>query len=507
MNKSSTRKKSLKNLLWAAFGQLVTIGIGLLLPRLFITGFGSETNGLINSAQQFLAYFSLFEAGIGSISLQAIYKPIAENDYRQISRTLSATNIYYKRTGTLYLITLTAFSLIYPFLAHSSINYFVVASVVFLTGIGNVVMFFFQGKYKILLRADGKNYIISNLTTITTILTGVVKVVLIYLGLNVVIILAASFAVSLIQAIFIPLYIKKHYKLLDVNTDPDFESISQKNFILIHQIAQIVFQNTDVLILTVICDLRVVSVYSLYKLIITHLESVLNIISDSVEFALGQLFQVNRQLYIKRIDIFESAYAAISFALFSTAYCLYLPFMRVYTRGITDINYTDVWLPLLFCVIAILTAMRRPMLMTINYAGHFKLTTPQTVAETIINLAVSLLGVWQLGIYGVLLGTVVALLYRTVDVIVYSNKRILHRSCMKTIAIYAVCIVDLLIIQLIYNLIHPAIQNYLQIAVAGIVLVVINLILFAGSQAVFFRDFRQVLLTTAAKKLKWHKEA
>lgn len=498
----SVRKKSLKNLLWAAFGQVVTIGIGLLLPRLFITGFGSETNGLINSAQQFLAYFSLFEAGIGAISLQAIYKPIAEHNYDQISHTLSATNIYYKRTGTLYLITLSAFSLVYPFLAHSSINYFVVAAVVFLTGIGNVVMFFFQGKYKILLRADGKNYIISNLTTITTVLTGVVKIILIYLGLDVVTILTVSFAISLIQAVFIPWYIKKHYRWLDVKLEPDYDSISQKNYMLIHQIAYIVFQNTDVLILTVICGLKVVSVYSLYKLIITHLESILNMVSDSTEFALGQLFHVDLKRFTQKIDVFESGYATISFSLFVTAYMLFVPFMKIYTRGITDINYPDEWLALLFCVIAILTAMRKPLLMTINYAGHFKLTMPQTVAETVINLTVSLIAVWWFGIYGVLLGTVVALLYRTTDVIIYTNSRILKRSCLKTLSIYLVCFADVALILLADKLICPTLDNYFKLAVAGVIMLSSCLLIFGASQAIVFKDFRQMALSVIRRRKK-----
>ncbi len=501
-NTHSLRKKSLKNLLWAALGHIITIAIGLILPRLFITGFGSETNGLINSAQQFLAYFSLFEAGIGAISLQAIYKPIAEGNHDQVSGTLSATHVYYKRTGTLYLITLTAFSLVYPFLAHSSINYFIVAGVVFLTGIGNVVMFFFQGKYKILLRADGKSYIISNLTTITTVITGLTKVLMISMGFDVITVLAASFAISLIQAVFIPLYIKKHYVWLNIKYKPDYQSISQKNYILIHQIAYIVFQNTDILILTVICGLKVVSVYSLYKLVITHLESILNIISDSVEFALGQIFQVDRQRFIKRIDVFESLYSALSFSMFSTIYCVFLPFMKIYTHGVTDINYIDFWLPVLFCTIAILTAMRKPMLMTINFAGHFKLTTPQTVAETIINLTVSLVSVWFLGIYGVLLGTVVALLYRTTDVIIYSNKKILKRSCKKTLSIYAVCFVDTALIQAAFYLVSPTIDSIIKLIVAGIILIVVHLVLFLGSQILVFKDFRNTAHALLGKLLR-----
>lgn len=137
--------------------------------------------------------------------------------------------------------------------------------------------------------------------------------------------------------------------------------------------------------------------------------------------------------------------------------------IEIYTKGVENINYSDTRLALLFSVIALLTAMRKPMLMTISYAGHFKLTTPQMVAETIINLTVSLIAVRFLGIYGVLLGSVAALLYRTTDVIIYANKRILLRSFRKTLLIYAVCFVDTVLIQAV----------------------------FFGSQALVFGDFRK----------------
>ena len=54
----------------------------------------------------------------------------------------------------------------------------------------------------------------------------------------------------------------------------------------------------------------------------------------------------------------------------------------------------------------------------IAYAGQFKESLPQTIAENVINLCVSLFGVYRWGIYGVLIGTIIALLYRTNEQII-----------------------------------------------------------------------------------------
>ena len=54
------------------------------------------------------------------------------------------------------------------------------------------------------------------------------------------------------------------------------------------------------------------------------------------------------------------------------------------------------------------------------------------VVESVINLTVSVVLVLKLGIYGVLIGTIIAYIYRTNDIIIYANKKILCRSCWNT---------------------------------------------------------------------------
>ena len=423
----SNRKKSLKNLLYSTLGLIITIAFGLILPRLYITSFGSEVNGLLNSLNQVLVYLGLFEAGVGATTLQALYKPVARNSWEDISGVLSATNHYYKQTGKWYFLSLCAISIVYPIVIKTELSFSTVAGTIFFSGIGNVVTFYYQAKYKILLQAEGKSYVITNLTTIINIAVNLTKVLLIQSGYTIVSILVIAFLIQSVQAIYMVFYIRKNYTELSLHVKPNYKAIDQKNYMLIHQISGLVFQNTDVLILTIMCDLKVVSVYSMYKLVVSQLENVLSILTNSVNFILGQTFQIDIKKYIVRIDVFESYFSAFAFALFSVALNLYLPFMKLYTANVTDINYVDYNLAVLFIIIELLNVMRAPMLYTINYAGHFKQTVPQTIAESVINLVVSLIGVVYLGIYGVLLGTVIALLYRTNDIIIYSNKKILNR--------------------------------------------------------------------------------
>ena len=70
------RKSVLKNILSSLFLQIVVLLYGFIIPSLIIRNYGSETNGLISSITQFLAYISLLELGIGPIIKNLLYAPI-----------------------------------------------------------------------------------------------------------------------------------------------------------------------------------------------------------------------------------------------------------------------------------------------------------------------------------------------------------------------------------------------------------------------------------------------
>ena len=63
----------------------------------------------------------------------------------------------------------------------------------------------------------------------------------------------------------------------------------------------------------------------------------------------------------------------------------------------------------------------------LSFAGAFKETQWRAVLEATINLVVSFICVFKFGIYGVLFGTVVALIYRANDIILFANRRVLKK--------------------------------------------------------------------------------
>lgn len=102
-----------RNLVSSLVYQIVLIALSFLLPRLYLENFGSEVNGVLSTIKQIFAYMLLLEAGVGLATTQALYKRIGEKDYKSVSEVLSATNIYYKRTGIIYLALVLFISLVF----------------------------------------------------------------------------------------------------------------------------------------------------------------------------------------------------------------------------------------------------------------------------------------------------------------------------------------------------------------------------------------------------------
>ena len=433
-------KKGVFNVVYGLLGQIITICLGIVIPRLVLISYGSEVNGLLNSLTQIFAYFSLFEAGVGVASLQALYGPVALNERDTIQGIMAATHQFYRKTGLIYALAVAILAFLYPFCVNTDISYWLIVGIILFGGLGNCFIFLYQGKYRLLMQAEGYTYITTNITTIINILTNIVKMILLLLGFNVLAVQVSNFLINILQMLIYSVYVKKHYSWIDLSVKPNNKAIEQKGATLIHQISYMIFSNTDALMLTLITqNLKIVSIYTMYNIVITMVTNMIQQISTGFDFRLGQIYNTDRKQYFVLHSIFEIIYLVLVFSAMTVVYLFILPFMKLYTAGVQDINYIDDRYPLMFVLVPLLTYGRTAANNIINYAGHFRKTQWRAVTESVINIVVSIFGIWKFGIFGALLGTIVASLYRTNDMILYAYKHLLEGSAWKTYKRWIAC--------------------------------------------------------------------
>ena len=64
----------------------------------------------------------------------------------------------------------------------------------------------------------------------------------------------------------------------------------------------------------------------------------------------------------------------------------------------------------------------------VKAAGHFKETQKSAIVEAVLNIVISVVLVWKLGLIGVAAGTLVAVLYRMVYLMIYTNRNLVKRN-------------------------------------------------------------------------------
>ena len=412
--------------------QVVLITLSFLLPRLYLENFGSEVNGVLSTIKQIFTYMCLLEAGVGLATTQALYKRIGEKDYESASSVLSATNSYYRRTGIIYLVIVLIIAVVYSFALPTPIDSGVLFFIIILNALPALFSYFVQAKYRILMEVDGRKYVLNNAETILQLASNAGKILVLLLTDSLILIQLVYCIIALVQLLFLYFYAKRQYKWLDLGSKPDFDAISQKNSVLVHQLSGMVFNNTDVILISALCDFKAVSIYAIYNIFFSQVQNFITSVVSSFTFALGQMFHSDREKFDKMFNMYETLYIMSTGIIYTLMAVFLLPLIQIYTKGINDADYSNSLLTVLFVVMNLISNAKLPSNGVVEYSGDFEKTRIHAIWEMIINLTASVIAILYLGICGAILGTIAALLYRFGVTIYYSNKKILKRSQMHT---------------------------------------------------------------------------
>lgn len=166
-------------------------------------------------------------------------------------------------------------------------------------------------------------------------------------------------------------------------------------------------------------------------MIFSSINVLLNAVNNSLKYILGQTYHENIKKYEVMHDAFTTLFLGAMTILMAVCYVLVNPFMVLYTCGISDINYIYPSLPLLFCLVQILSWSRYVGGNLTGIAGYAKQTSYVSLIEAITNVVFSVIFVHKYGIIGVLFATAIALPLKVVWCIYVSDKKVMHRSYKK----------------------------------------------------------------------------
>lgn len=408
---SSRTINSIRNIFFGFISQGITSILAFINRSIFIYTLGNTYLGLNGLFSDILTLLSLAELGVGTAITYSMYKPVAENNERDVSALLNL----YRKIYTIIGIVVTILGLaLTPFLSFfisdlpPGLNNLHAIYLLYL--LNTSLSYFFVYKQSMLI-ATQRIDIISKIQIVAILLQNIVQILVLLLFRNFIIYLLVQVVSVVFTNIWISRYVDinygyiKYYKREKVDESTKNEIFKNIYAMFFSKISSAIVTSTDNILISKYVSTIVLGYYSNYLLFVNLIRQITARVFSALTGSIGNLLALenNERSY----DIFKKV-LFINFwiiGLFVTMlYILVNPLISIWIGESYKLTQGIVFL---ICVNLYLRLIRNTCLTFIDTYGLFKEMKWKCVFEAAINLIASLiyLKVFKLGLIGVLIGT------------------------------------------------------------------------------------------------------
>lgn len=463
-------KNAAKNLITFLIYEVFVFALGIVFPRFIILTYGSEVNGLISTITRLLSLINLIQAGAVGAAIYQMYKPVADNDFETQSAILYSSRNYYKRISVIFLGIAFIVSIIYAFiLKNGNLSFIEIVTAFFVLAVNGALALRINSICDIFLSSHQKKYYL----TISSIANQIIhysflSIVLIFklhfLFINIAILLGG--VVSYLLNIFFYLKLSKG-KITRNPTNKQYY-IPDKKYLMFSSIGTEAVSASPQVIISTVFGLASSSVFSVYSLIFISMKTIINSIQLSVSAIFGNLVKTSSDEHIAFVfDIIALITIGLGTILVSCLSFLIIPFIQLYTRGITDIEYLHYSLCVFVVFFTIVFSFRTSFGYVATVYGLFKKTCFITLFSGGSGIVISIVSGILWGMPYVMVGLICDLLASSIATIVVMKNNIswftVRRVVIRTIVMAFFSVVGFSL----YRLVSPTMENWIQWIVWG----------------------------------------
>ena len=471
------RNKLLKlNTYFGVLNQLVSVICGLVLPRLILLTYGSSVNGLVNSITELLGIISLLEMGMGTVVQSTLYKPLANNDKYSLNVIYYTANRFFRNLGKVFSAYVLCLMLFVPYVFISEFDLIFIIILIFAISISMFAQYYFGIVNGLYLQAAQLSYHLFFIQIITTLLNTSLCYYEIFNGYSILTVKLTTSIVYALRPLYLYLQVWIKYDYLKVQINENSENVLPDRWNgFIQHISAFVLQNTDIIILTFFSSLKNVSIYSVYYLISKSMVQFIVAYMSGYQSFMGNLLAKNDLMGC--IRFFRNRECVIHFmssCVFSITAFLIVPFVKIYTAGVTDTNYSQPIFAYLLVFSQWIWSLRMFYYIPVKSIGHYKATQWSAIIEALLNILLSILFVNLYGLSGVAVGTIVSIMYRCVNLILYDTVNIFNIKFKYILKLLLFDIIIFITIAAIFFIVNVYVGNYFDWSVLGFKLTLIS---------------------------------
>lgn len=398
------------------FGMLLK-GYQILLPFLMRTAImyymGDGYLGLNSLFGSILWVLNLAELGVGSAMVYSMYQPIIDNDKEQICALLKLYQKYYRMIGLVIAIVGGILTPFIPHLVKGDVPEGISIYIVYLLNLFSTCMSYWLLAYKnSLLTAHQRNDISSKVMLATNTFQYVVQFVVIMTVGDYYIYLIVQIFTQVVTNLVTAYYANKMYPDYKAAGKMPKESVKKINNrikdLFTMKVGQVIVSSADSIVISAFLGLASVAFYNNYNYVLTAVTGIMNVVFVSCTAGIGNSILVESEeknyMDLKKLSFIIMWLAGMCSAVML---CLYQPFMRLWVKEKRMLPFEVV---VCFVIYFFISQVNQILITYKDAAGIWHEDRFRPLVTALVNVILNIILVQFIGIYGVILSTVISVL-------------------------------------------------------------------------------------------------
>lgn len=403
-------KNSLLNMLVGILGQFMNIILAFVGRMVFIRYLSSAYLGVNGLFSDVLGMLNLAELGIGSAMIFSMYLPAATDDRKKLTQLMNLYRVLYRAVAAFVLLGGLC---LMPFLnvlikGSAEIDHLYLIYLLYLLQSASSYLLSYKNSIYL---AYQKAYLKTALDQFFGVLRLLAQILVLVLTQNFILYLIVQLFVPMLSSVVISWKVDREFPYLKESRDLP-EKTERKHILKnvgalsLHKLATVVVRGTDNLLMSAFVGLSTVGIYSNYKLVLTNVNLLLGKVTSAFTASIGNLYaseDSGRVYEIYRILDF------VGFLLYGYMAGGMAVLFNLFIRLMFGEEYLFPQIVVLLIVAEFfISGLRQINLQFREAMGLFWHDRYKAIAESVINLVVSILLAQRYGVAGIIGGTIIS---------------------------------------------------------------------------------------------------
>ena len=413
MAKIERTKNAARNIIYGMALRIYQILVPFIMRTTMICYMGVQYLGLSSLFTSVLQVLNLAELGIGAAMIYSMYKPIAEDDEEKICALMNLYRLYYRGIGLIIAIVGIVLTPLIPKLISGDVPEGLNIYILYWLNLAATVFSYWLFAYKnSILQAHQRIDVISRVTLITNTTQYVLQLFVILVLKNYYLYIMAQLCAQILTNIMTAVSADKIYPQFKAGgkvSDEDKREINYKiRDLFTSKIGGVIYDSADTIVISAFLGLTALAVYQNYFYILNAITSLITVVFLSCTAGIGNSIVVETKEKNYR-DLEKFTFIICWGTGFCSAclLCLYQPFMEIWVGK-------NLMLPFLMVICFVIYFFARQLNALFNLykdaSGMWHEDRFRPLIAALTNLALNLILVQFIGIYGIVVSTVLAIL-------------------------------------------------------------------------------------------------